>query len=91
MYRGKSKKVNCLSSLTKEEVTNKSDGKLQNKVWNPGKLTLTVNCNDVKSSGELQHKVWDPRKQKTLTKKGCSKENEQLQHKVWDPGGLKAL
>ena len=60
MYRGKSKKVNCLSSLTEEEVTNKSDGKLQNKLWRLGKLRLAVNCNDIKSSGELQHKARDP-------------------------------
>ena len=60
MSRKKNKEVNWLSTLTIKDVIGKISGRLQSKVWNPGKLKPTTNCDDSKGSGELQHKVWDP-------------------------------
>ena len=65
MYNKKKKAVNCLTSLTEENVTSECNDRLQNKVWKPGKLKPVMKCDDNKDSGEFQHKVWDPGGMKT--------------------------
>lgn len=60
MYSRQKKEMNCLNSLIEEEVTEKCNGRLQHKVWKPGKLRSGMKCDGSKGNRELQHKVWKP-------------------------------
>ena len=65
MYSRQKKEVNYLSSLSVKDIKGKFIGRLQNKVWKPGRLKPKVNCDDSEGSKKLQHKFWDPGGMKT--------------------------
>ena len=51
--------MNCFNSSTEEEVMGECNGRLQHKVWKPGKLRLELKCNGSEGSGKLWYKVWN--------------------------------